>query len=62
MPPVFAHVPALAIKGLLDYNQSEHVKIYRSGIKSVRKNRFDCKAEGLYQLLMDVRNHADRIG
>jgi hypothetical protein len=62
MPPVFARAPALAIEGLLDYTRSEHVKIYRSGIKSISESAFDCEAEGLYQFLKDVRDRADEMG
>jgi hypothetical protein len=47
MPPVFAHAHALAIEGLLGYTRSEHVKIYKSGIKSASENAFDCEGEGL---------------
>ncbi len=62
MPPVFARAPALAIDGILNYTKAEHVKICRSGIKSVSKNPFDCEAEGLYQFLKDVRDRADKMG
>jgi hypothetical protein len=62
MPPVFARAPALAIEGLLDYTRSEHVKIYKSGIRSVSDNAFDCDAEGLFQFLKDVRDRADEMG
>ena len=36
--PAFARAPALAIQGLLDYTRSEHVKIYKSGIKAVSEH------------------------
>ena len=58
--PAFAHAPALAIQGLLDYTRSEHVKIYKSGIKAVSEHAFDCETEGLYQFL--VRDRADEMG
>ena len=60
--PVFARAPALAIPGLLDYRRADHVKIYRSGIKAVSENQYDCEAEGLYQFLKNVRDRADEMG
>ena len=60
--PAFARAPALAIQGLLDYTRSEHVKIYKSGIKAVSEHAFDCETEGLYQFLKDVRDRADEMG
>jgi hypothetical protein len=62
MPPVFARAPALAIDGLLDYTKPEHIKIYRSGIKQVSENQYDCEAEGLYQFLKDVQDRAEEMG
>jgi hypothetical protein len=62
MPPVFARAPALTIEGLLDYTRSEHVKMYKSGIRSISNNAFDCDAEGLFQFLKDVRDRADEMG
>ena len=62
MPPAFARAPALAIEGILDYTRSEHIKIYRSGIKQVSENLFDCESEGLYQFLKDVQDRADEMG
>jgi hypothetical protein len=59
---VFARAPALAIPGLLNYRKAEHVKIYRSGIKAVSDNPYDCEAEGLYQFLKNVRDRADEMG
>ena len=58
----FAYSPALAIQGLLDYTRSEHSKIYKSAIREVCKEPFDCEAEGLYQFLKDVQDRADEMG
>ena len=62
MPPAFAHAPALAIEGLLDYTKSEHAKIYKSGIRQVSDDPFDCEPEGLYQFLKDVHDRANEMG
>jgi hypothetical protein len=58
----FAFAPALAIKGLLDFSKSEHVKIFRGAIKPVSEAPFDCKADGLHQFLEDVHKRADEMG
>jgi hypothetical protein len=62
LPHLLAPAPALAIKGPLDYIRSEHIKIYRSGIKQVSDTLFDCEAKGLYQFLKDVQDRADKMG
>ena len=58
----FAFSPALAVQGLLDYTKSEHSKIYKSAIREVRKEPFECEAEGLYRFLKDVQDRADEMG
>ena len=58
----FAFSPALAVQGLLDYTKSKHFKIYKSAIREVSKEPFDCVAEGLYQFLKDVQDRADKMG
>ena len=60
--PVFARAPALAIPGLLDYRRVDQVKVYHSGIKAISENQYDCKAEGQYQFLKNVRDRADEMG
>ena len=63
MPPVvFALAPALAIEGPLDYSKSEHVKIYRAGIRPISDEPFNCEADGLFQFLKDVRDRSDEMG
>jgi hypothetical protein len=62
MPPAFARAPALTIERILDYTRSEHIQIYRSGIKQVSENLFDCESEGLYQFLKDVQDRAEEMG
>ncbi|KAI2497425.1 hypothetical protein MHU86_17083 [Fragilaria crotonensis] len=59
---VFAFSPALAVQGLLDFTKSEHSKIYKSAIREVCKEPFDCEAEGLFQFLKDVQDRADEMG
>ncbi len=51
----FAFSPALAIQGLLDYTRSEHSKIYKSAIREVCKEPFDCEAEGSTSSLRTFR-------
>ncbi|KAI2512052.1 hypothetical protein MHU86_2340 [Fragilaria crotonensis] len=58
----FAFSPALAIQGLLDYTRADHAKIYKSAIREVSKEPFDCEADGLYQFLKDVQDRADEMG
>jgi hypothetical protein len=58
----FAFSPAQAVQGLLDFLKSEHSKIYKSAIREVSKDPFDCEAEGLYQFLKDVQDRADKMG
>ncbi len=59
---VFAFSPALAVQGLLDFTKSEHSKIYKSAIREVSKEPFDCEAEGLFQFLKDVQDRTDKMG
>jgi hypothetical protein len=59
---VFAFSPAQAVQGLLDYTKSEHSKIYKSAIREVCKEPFECKADGLYQFLKDIQDRADEMG
>jgi hypothetical protein len=47
----FAFSPAQAVQELLDYTKSEHSKIYKSAIREVCKEPFECKADGLYQFV-----------
>ena len=49
----FAFSPAQAVQGLLDYTKCKHSKIYKSAIREVCKEPFECKADGLYQFLKD---------
>ena len=58
----FAFSPAQAVQGLLDFSKSEHSKIYKSAIREVCKDPFDCEAEDLYQFLKDVQDRADEMG
>ena len=58
----FAFSPAQAVQGLLDFSKSEHSKIYKSAIREVSKDPFDCEAEGLYHFLKDVQDRADEMG
>ena len=59
---VFAFSPAQAVQGLLDYTKSEHSKIYKSAIREVCKEPFECEADGLYQFLKDIQDRADKMG
>ena len=58
----FAFSPAQAVQGLLDYTKSEHSKIYKSAIREVCKEPFECEADGLYQFLKDIQDRADEMG
>lgn len=58
----FAFSPALAVQGLLDFTKGEHSKIYKSAIREVSKEPYECEAEGLYQFLKDVQDRADEMG
>jgi hypothetical protein len=58
----FAFSPAQAVQGLLDYTKSEHFKIYKSAIREVCKEPFECEADGLYQVLKDIQDRADKMG
>ena len=58
----FAFSPAQAVQGLLDYSKSEHSKIYKSAIREVCKEPFECEADGLYQFLKDIQDRADEMG
>ena len=63
MPPVvFAITPAHAFRGLLDYSKAEHHKVYKSGIRPVSEDPFNCDAEGLFQFLREVEDRADKMG
>jgi hypothetical protein len=63
MPPaVFAITPAHAIRGLLDYSKAEHHKVYKSGIRPVSEDPFNCDADGLFQFLREVEDRADEMG
>ena len=63
MPPaVFAITPAHAIRGLLDYSKAEHHKVYKSAIRPVSDDPFNCDADGLFQFLREVEDRADEMG
>ena len=62
MPPVFALAPAHAIVGFLDYTKTEHLKIYKSGVRSVTENPFACEADRLFQFLTQVEDRANEMG
>ena len=63
MPPaVFAITPAHAIRGLLDYSKAEHHKVYKSAIRPISDDLFNCDAEGLFQFLREVEDRADEMG
>ena len=56
----FAFSPAQAVQGLLDYTKSEHSKIYKSAIREVCKEPFECEADGLYQFLRTFKTELTR--
>ena len=62
MPPVFALSPAHAVDGFLDFTQSEHHKIYKSGIRAgtPSDNPFACEATRLF--LRCVEDRANEMG
>ena len=62
MPPVFALSPAYAIVGFLDFQKSEHLKIYKSGVRSVADDPFPCEADRLFQFLAEVEDRAIEMG
>ena len=64
MPPVFALSPAYAVDGFLDFSQSEHHKIYKSGIRSVTPtdNPFTCEPTRLFKFLRRVEDRANEMG
>ena len=59
---VFAFSPAQAVQGLLNYTKNKHSKIYKSAIREVCKEPFECKADNLYQFLKDIQDRADKMG
>jgi hypothetical protein len=58
----FAFSPAQAVQGLLDYTKSKHSKIYKSAMREVCREPFECEADGLYQFLKDIQDRADKMG
>jgi hypothetical protein len=64
MPPVFALSPAHDIDGFLDFSQSEHHKICKSGILPVTPtdNPFTCEPTRLFKFLRRVEDHASEMG
>lgn len=60
--PIYAVAPGLAVQGPLDYSKSEHVKIYKAGIRQVSEELYNCEPEGLPQFLKDIRDRADEMG
>jgi hypothetical protein len=60
--PFYAVAPGLSVDGPLDYSKTEHVKLYRSAIKQVSEELYDCEADGLPQFLKDVQDRADEVG
>jgi hypothetical protein len=58
----FAFSPAQAVQGLLDFTKSKHSKIYKSAIREVCNEPFECEAIGLYQVLKDIQDRADKMG
>ena len=64
MPPVFALSPAHAVDGFLDFSQSEHHKIYKSGIRAVTPtdSPFTCEPTRLFKFLRRVEDRANEMG
>ena len=60
--PIYAVAPGLSVDGVLDYTNRDHVKIYRSGTRTLSETYYDCEPEGLPQFLRDVQDRADEMG
>jgi hypothetical protein len=60
--PIFALAPAKAIEGPLDYNKAEHSKIYKSAIRAVSDDAFNCEADGLFQFLQELQDRSIEMG
>ena len=58
----FARAPALAVDGILDYTKPEHAKIFKSGIRPISDDPYDCEAGGLFQFLKDIQDRSDEMG
>ena len=59
----FALTPARSIEGYLDFEDSDHVKIFESAIRPYDKHdKFDCEPEGLFQFLNEVERRAKLYG
>jgi hypothetical protein len=58
----FAFSPVQGVQGFLNYTKSKHSKIYKSAIREVCKEPFECKADGLYQFLKNIQDRADKMG
>ena len=57
-PVAYARSPAGVNENVLDYENSDHVKIYRAAIAPLEP-KFDGKSGGLLRFLERVREHAE---
>ena len=60
-PPQFAHSPALANIGILDYHTAKGSSIYKQAVKPL-KDEFDCSPSGLNLLLAQLKDRAIMYG
>jgi hypothetical protein len=63
MPPgPFALAPAKAVTGPLDFTKPEHSKIYKSAIRAVLDDAFNCEADGRFQFLWELQKRSTEMG
>jgi hypothetical protein len=63
MPPgPFALAPDKAVNGPLDFTKPEHLKIYKSAIRAISDDAFNCEADGLFQFLHELQDRSIEMG
>ena len=61
-PPIFALSPALATRGIINYNSRAGERIYASATKELDSNKYDGEAQGLMPFLELLEERATNFG
>jgi hypothetical protein len=54
----FALAPAIAIQGIINYHKASGHKMYAGAIVKLDEELYNCKPNGLYQILQSLNSRA----
>ena len=60
--PVFARTPALAMRGIINYNSRAGERLYDAATKALDDNKYDGSPEGLLSVLGQLKERARKFG